>query len=76
MGSRLMILVVGNVRFWLPPQMPFTKDGGVKAFTPNGTDNSLDVRQLPWGAWGRKHLFDTETFHSIAESLTLDAGAR
>ena len=75
MRSRLVI--VGGVGFQLPPQMPFTEDDDVvKAFTPNGTDNSLDVRRLPGGAWSRKHLFDTETFHSIAESFTVDAGAR
>ena len=70
-------MIVGGVGFHLPPQMLFTEDDDVvKAFTPNGTDNSLDVRRLPGGAWGRKHLFDTETFHSIPESLTVDAGAR
>ncbi len=75
MRSRLVI--VGSVGFQLLPQMPFTEDDDVvKAFTPNGTDNSLDVRRLPGGAWSRKHLFDTETFHSIAESFTVDAGAR
>jgi hypothetical protein len=71
-GSHLMI--VGTVRFKLPPQMPFTYDDNViEALSPYGPDNSLDIRILPRGARGRKYFVDAETFYTIAESVTIDA---
>ena len=75
MRSRLVI--VGSVGFQLPPQMTFIEDDNViQALPPYRADQPLHIGRLPWRARGRKHFFDTETFHSIAESFTINAGAR
>ena len=67
-------MIVGNVGFQLPPQMSFIEyDDVIQALSPDATNYSLDIRVLPWRARGRKHFFDTETFHSSAESSTVDA---
>jgi hypothetical protein len=67
-------MIVGTVGFQLPPQMPFIDDDNViQALSPYGADNSLDIRILPWRARGRKHFFNAEAFHSISESITIDA---
>lgn len=45
----------------------------IQALSPYGPDNAFHIRILPRRARGRKHLFDAETFHSMSESITVDA---
>jgi hypothetical protein len=67
-------MIVGTVGFQLPLQMPFIyNDNVIQALSPYGPDNSLDIRVLPRRARGCKHFFDAETFHSMSESITIDA---
>ena len=54
--------------------MPFIEnDNVIQALSPDATNDSLDIRILPGRARGRRHFFDTETFHSTAKSNSVDA---
>ena len=66
-------MIIGGIRFQLPPEMPFIYDDNViEALSPDAANDSLDIRILPGRTRGRKHFFDTEAFHSAAEPTTVD----
>ena len=67
-------MIVGNVGFQLPPQMPFIhNDNVIQALSPDTANYSLNIRILPRRARGRKYFINTKVFHSTAESSTVDA---
>ena len=67
-------MIVGTVGFQLLPKMPFIEYNYViQALSPDAANQSLHIRILPGRARGRNYLFNTEAFHSIAESSTVDA---
>ncbi len=68
--------VIGQVGSEQLPQVPLIKNNNVvQALPAYRADQPLHIGRLPWRARGRKYLFDTETFHSTAESITIDAVA-
>ena len=62
------IVIVSHVRTKEPFQVPLVEDNDVvEAFAPDGAGETLDVRRLPWRAWGDEDLFDAEAAHAAAE---------
>ncbi len=56
-----------------PLQVGFVEhDEMFEALSANGTDESLDVRRLPWRAVSGHHLLDTRVLDSLSEELAVD----
>ena len=67
-------MIVCTIGFHLPSQMPFIENNNViQTLSPDRSDNAFHIRILPRRARSRKYFFDAETFHSMSESITVDA---
>src|SRR5262249_45993659 len=76
LGKREMMpgaMIICEVTFQDAAQVPFPKDDDViRALSTNRSDESFDIRTLPWAMGSRHHFLDLHPVHPPTELIAVD----